>query len=412
MSTESMWRKCGLAVRYAQQNGWGALAHFLYRRLVKGDKLFGKVSVTRPYDALLGAAFGPEASAAQQLSPKTINWFIPPVGKGSGGHLNIFRFIRNLENLGYQNNIVIVGEPAPRSAEAARREITEWFFPLKADVYVGDEDCTPVAWFAMATSWPTAYYVRRFRGSLQKCYFVQDYEPWFFPAGSDALLAEATYRFGFAAFTAGGWLAQKLRDEHGMQTYAVGFSYDSNLYHLPKVARANDGVHRVMLYARPPTPRRAFELGVLVLREVAKRVPSMRVVLAGWDVRGYEIPFPCEHAGLMSLDQLPALYHSCDAALVLSCSNLSLLPLELMASGVPVISNRAPHTQWLLNDDNAKLAEPDIQSLVDAVVEVLEIPAVAQRIRRAGSAFAEATSWEREAARMAEGLVKLAGGQS
>jgi len=411
MSAEGIWRKCGQAVRYARQNGWGVLARLLHWRPVKGDKLPGKVSVTRPYEALLGAEFGPEI-AAQQLSPKTINWFIPPVGKGSGGHLNIFRFIRNLEDLGYRNNIVIVGEPEPKSTEVVRREITEWFFPLRAGVYVGDDDHIPAAWFAMATSWPTAYYVRRFRGSLQKCYFVQDYEPWFYPAGSDALLAEASYRFGFVAFTAGGWLAQKLHDEHGMQTYAVGFSYDRDLYHLPLAARVDDGLRRIMFYARPPTARRAFELGVLVLREAAKRVPSMRVVLAGWDVRGYEIPFPCEHAGLMPLDQLSALYQGCDAALVLSCSNLSLLPLELMASGVPVISNRAPYTQWLLNDENAKLADPDIQSLVEAVVDVLETPAVAQRLRRAGAAFAEATSWEREAARMAEGLAALAGDQA
>lgn len=408
MSAAGVWRKSGQVVRYAQQNGWGSLAHLIGRRLMHGRKLFGKISVTRPYDDLLGPVFGPEI-AGQPLSPKTISWFIPPVGRGSGGHLNIFRFIRNLEELGYQNNIVIVGEPAPKSVEVARREITEWFFPLKANIYVGEHKHIPAARFAMATSWPTAYYVRRFRGCLRKCYFVQDYEPWFYPAGSDALLAEATYRFGFAAFTAGEWLAKKLHDEHGMQTCAVGFSYDRDLYHLPSVERVADGVLRVMFYARPPTARRAFELGVLVLREAARRVPSMRVVLAGWDVRSYEIPFPCEHAGLMSLDQLPALYQRCDAALVLSCSNLSLLPLELMASGVPVISNRAPYTEWLLNDNNAKLADPNIESLVEALVEVLEMRDVAQRIRQAGAAFAEATSWEREANRMAEGLAELAG---
>lgn len=410
MSAAAIWRKFGLAFRYAQNNGWGALARFMYRRLVKGDRLFGKVSITKQYDALLGVEFGPEIDT-QHLSPKTINWFIPPVGKGSGGHLNIFRFIRNLDDLGYQNNIVIVGEPSPKSAEVARREISEWFFPLRASVYVGEDDSIPASWFAMATSWPTAYFVRRFRGCRNKCYFVQDYEPWFYPAGSDALLAEATYRFGFAAFTAGGWLAQKLRDEHGMQTCAVGFSYDRELYRLPSIVRTDDGVQRVLFYARPPTARRAFELGVLVLRDVAKRVPSMRVVLAGWDVSGYEIPFPCEHAGLLPLDKLPSLYQRCDAALVLSCSNLSLLPLELMASGVPVISNRAPYTQWLLNDDNAKLADPDIQSLADAVVEVLQTPTMAQRLRTFGAAYAEETSWEQEAARMADGLAAVAAGR-
>jgi glycosyltransferase involved in cell wall biosynthesis len=134
----------------------------------------------------------------------------------------------------------------------------------------------------------------------------------------------------------------------------------------------------------------------------------MRVVLAGWDVSGYEIPFPCEHAGLVPIKLLPALYQRCDAALVLSCSNVSLLPLELMASGVPVISNRAPYTQWLLNDLNCKLADPNIQSLVEAVVEVLQSPAESLRLRQSGAAFAEATSWEQEATRMAKGLAAFA----
>lgn len=370
----------------------------------------GKASVTRPYDELLGAVFGLESSA-QCVPPMTINWFIPPVGKGSGGHLNILRFIKNLEDLGYTNRIVIVGQPSPPSAAVAKRDIEKWFFPLKASVHLGADDATPAAYFAMATSWQTAYYVRRFQSCKQRCYFVQDYEPWFYPAGSNAMLAEATYRFGFATFTAGDWLAQKLHKEHGARTRSIGFSYDRDLYRPMPELRGGDGFHRVMFYARPPTPRRAFELGILVLRDVAKRVPQMRVVLAGWDVRGYDIPFPCEYAGLVEIDKLPALYARCDAALVLSCSNLSLLPLELMACGVPVISNRAPYTQWLLNDENAKLADPNIQSLVDAVVEVLETPAVAQRIQHAGTAFAEATSWEREAARMAEGLAELAGKQ-
>lgn len=407
MNVVAVWQKLGQAFWYGRQNGWRALARLLHRRLLKGDKLFGKASVTRPYDALLGPAFGAVASALQ-ASPATINWFVPPVGKGSGGHLNIFRFIKNLEELGYENRIIIVGEPVPTSAEAVKREIEAWFFPLKATVHVGADESTPAAYFAMATSWPTAYYVKRFQACRQKCYFVQDYEPWFYPAGSDAMLAEATYDFGFAAFTAGSWLAEKLHDEHGMRTRAVGFSYDRDLYRPMPELRGQDGFLRVMFYARPPTPRRAFELGILVLREAAKRVPQMRVVLAGWDVRRYEIPFPCEHAGLVELDKLPKLYGRCDAALVLSCSNLSLLPLELMACGVPVISNRAPHTQWLLTDDNAMLAKQDIESLVNALVEVLESPALAERLRAGGAAFVAQTSWEREAQTLADGLAELA----
>jgi len=128
----------------------------------------------------------------------------------------------------------------------------------------------------------------------------------------------------------------------------------------------------------------------------------------GWDVRGYDIPFPCEHLGLVEINQLPQLYGRCDAALVLSCSNLSLLPVELMACGVPVIINRAPYTQWLMNEENSMLADPDIESLAQAVLKVISSPVLADRLRSAGLAFAAQTSWEQEARVLSDGLAQLA----
>lgn len=408
-----MQRKFQTVLRYRKQNGWLALARLAKARLGLGraHNPFAKISVTKQYDELIAPPFGKIIADAEQVSPTTINWFIPPVGKGSGGHLNIFRFIKNLEDLGYENRIIIVGEPQPSSAAVAKNEIETWFFPLKAAVYVGTNDDTPAAYFAMATSWPTAYHVRRFRTCIQKCYFVQDYEPWFYPAGTDALLAEDTYRFGFFGFTAGSWLADKLQDEYGMCTYASGFSYDRNLYRPMPEVRRQDGFRRVLFYARPPTARRAFELGMLVLREVCQQMPEVRVVLAGWDVSDYEIPFPCEHAGLIELVDLAKLYGQCDAALVLSCSNLSLLPLELMACGVPVVSNRAPYTQWILTEENARLAEPNIEALAQAVIEVIESPVLADKLRAAGLALAEQTCWEQEAKGLADQLALMVGNE-
>ena len=401
-------RKINTALRYRKQNGWFSLIRFVRAHLIRNHNPFTKISVTQQYDELIAPPYGKIIADAKQVSSMTINWFIPPVGKGSGGHLNIFRFIKNLEELGYENTIIIVGEPQPSSAVVAKNEIETWFFPLKADVYLGANDDMPTAYFAMATSWSTAYYVRRFQSCIQKCYFVQDYEPWFFPAGTDALLAEDSYRFGFFGFTAGSWLAKKLQDEYGMSTHAIGFSYDRDLYHVATKLYRKDDFRRVLFYARPPTARRAFEMGILVLREICQQRPEVRVILAGWDVSSYEIPFPYEHAGLVELEDLASLYGQCDAALVLSCSNLSLLPLELMACGVPVISNKAPHTQWLLTEENAKLAEPNITALAQAVIEVVDSPALADKLRASGLAFAEGTCWQQEAKGLAEQLTLMA----
>lgn len=403
MSLALIMNRTGKAWHFAQSNGWLNLFRMVLWRLRSGGGGLGKVRVFGHYEFVTQPAIG-DVALASGVPNKTINWFVPAVGKGSGGHLNIFRFIKNLEAHGFENRIVIVGSAIQKVPERIKNEIHEWFFPIQAEVYT-DAESAPPAYFTMATSWQTAYYVRAYRSTVQRCYFVQDFEPWFYPAGSDSLLAEATYGFGFHGFTAGSWLARKLSEEYAMPTCALSFSFDRELYR--QQPRTQAGCKRIFFYARPPTARRAFELGLLVLGAVSKRLPEARIVMAGWDVRNYDVPFPVEHVGLVDLKDLPALYGSCDVALVLSCSNLSLLPLELMACGVPVVSNRAPYTEWLLNNHNAVLAEPTIEGLASAVVGLLEAPARAAALSQAGIAFAAQTSWEREAQVMAEQLSQL-----
>jgi glycosyltransferase involved in cell wall biosynthesis len=405
----TLLNKVKISLNYAKTHGIFAM---LLKALIKLTSERGSNSLGfSKFEELIGPSFGSVIGAGTP-DKKSINWFIPPVGKGSGGHLNIFRFIRNLEDLGYKNRIVIVGDPQPKSAEVAKENIHSWFFPLKADVYIYDGSEIPAAFFAMATEWRTAYFVKRYLSCVYKCYFVQDFEPWFYPAGTDFIFAENTYRFGFYGFTAGTWLAQKLTEEFGMSTLPLGFSFDRDLYAYDATKslalEKPNTPQKVFFYARPPTTRRAFELGMLVLRDVIKMKPDALIVLAGWDMRGYKVPFKYENAGLVELNKLAQLYRQCDVALVLSFSNVSLLPLELMACGVPVVSNKAPYTEWLLNDKNSFLADPTIESLSQAVIAVLENANMANRLKEGGLEFSRQTSWELEALKLANGLEKIA----
>lgn len=339
--------------------------------------------------------FGPDPALAK---PNTINWFVPSIGRGSGGHLNIFRFIRFLEQDGFECRIVVFDDANLLSAKQAKKNIAEWFFPLKAEVVFHPQQEVPPAAISVATGWQTAYPVKAFRGTRHRCYFVQDFEPWFSSAGTEWLFAEETYRFGFTGITAGGWLADKLRRDYGMTTHPVGFSYDRELYHrVPK----RDDVPRVFFYARPPTARRAFELGLMVLTVFAERHPEIGICFAGWDLSNYRIPFPALSAGLLSLAELPDLYSQCDAALVLSLTNVSLLPLELMACGCLVVSNRGPNVEWLLNDDNAVLSDTRIDALVEALEKaVFDVP-FRKRIVENALRTVHATDWKEEAGKMA-----------
>lgn len=403
MNFFTLLRRARTAWRYGREQGPLALSRLILQ-MIRQQPLFAKIDILESYRFLQDAAVGMPLCADDAVPANSVNWFIPPVGRGSGGHLNIFRFVRYLEQQGFECRIIVPGDWPSLTPAIVENEIESWFFPLKARAYVGTENAPP-SHISIATAWHTAYDVKNFQPTRHKCYFVQDFEPWFFASGASSAFAEETYRFGFTGITAGTWLAALLKDNYGMVTHPVGFSYDRELY--KPMPRVDPNIKRVFFYARPNTPRRAFELGVLVLNEVALRQPGTVIAFAGADLSNYTIPFDHVNYGIVNLPELPHLYAQCDVALVLSFSNVSLLPLELMACGVPVVSNRAPCTEWLLNDANAMLAAPTVNALADAVCELLEHPQKADLLRKIGFECVAATDWAHEGQRMGEILRSL-----
>lgn len=388
-----------------RNDGVAKATRMVWSRLRHGSAHGPRTDVFQHYDFALPSVL---ASLPGQPKKGSLLWFIPDFNVGSGGHLNIFRTIWHLEQMGYTSSIVIGTPVMHHDAEEARAAIREHFFPLQAQVLLGLDQLPPCE-FAVATGWDTAYPVRSFSGAQHKLYFVQDYEPSFYPVGTESVLAENTYRFGFFGITAGDWLARKLALDYGMQTHAVGFGVELDRYR--RLPRREPEVRRVFFYARPPTPRRAFEIGLLVLNAVWQRMPDTQFVLAGWDTAGYHIPFPHLACGTVALDQLPDLYSQCDVALVLSLTNASLLPLELMACGCTVVSNRGPNVDWLLNDEVAALVDATPEDLTAAVCALLEDDRRRQALSARGEVFARAQTWGAVAEEFEVGL-QHARGQS
>lgn len=370
----------------ARREGVFAALRAVVRRLRQGPARY--IDIFRHYDFALPYVLPAQPGEPQ---PNALLWFIPDFNVGSGGHLNIFRTIWHLEQMGYTSRLVICTPVTHHDAREARDEIRKHFFPLQAQVLLGLNGLPPSE-FAVATGWDTAYAVRAFTGAQHKLYFVQDYEPHFYPVGSESVLAENTYHFGFFGITAGGWLASKLAQEYGMVTHPVGFGVELDRY--KRLPRREPEIRRVFFYARPPTPRRAFEIGLLVLNAVWERMPDTQFVLAGWDTAGYHIPFPHLACGTVALDDLPDLYSQCDVALVVSLTNASLLPLELMACGCAVVSNQGPNVEWLLNEDVATLAHASPEALTEAVCGLLQDDEKRHAQSARAEAFARAQTWD------------------
>jgi glycosyltransferase involved in cell wall biosynthesis len=335
-----------------------------------------------------------------------------PAGEGSGGHTTMFRMLAGLERRGHRCTVYIDDRHGWELAQHQRR-IRAWWPWLGAevrDLAAGIADSHVI----FATSWETAYPVLTSPARGERCYFVQDFEPWFYPAGAAALCAEATYRFGFHGVTAGRWLAERLRRDYDMPAGHFDFGCDLEHYALEGGERAGGepaGRADVCYFCRPSTPRRAHELAVVALETFAARHPETTIHTYGESAG--ELPFPVVDHGLMTPPELGRLYNRCAAGLVLSATNVSLVPHEMLAAGCIPVVNDAEHNRVVLDNDAVAYAEPTPFALAEALSRlVTRPPAEREADARAAAASVESTSWETSADQVERILLDLVGARS
>lgn len=336
----------------------------------------------------------PASLPAPETGHLRINWIVPSIAKGSGGLLNIFRAIYYLEQWGHENRIYALGKWAA-GGKGIQEFVQKSYFPVRASIEtftgkVADSDAL------VATNWITAYTVRSLANTARKFYFVQDLEYLFHAQGSFAEFAKETYRWGFQGITLGNWIAEVLGAEFDMPCSPFGFSYDREIYSDGGDLRRSDRKKRVLFYARPSTERRGYELGILALSLVAKKNPDIEFVLVGFPPRKIQFPFPVVLPGILPPSELAAWYRQCDVALVLSHTNLSMLPLELMACGCAVVSNTGRNVEWLLTGDLIQLAHSCPRCLADAISKLLQDDRLRLNKVEAARTFAKRTRWEHE----------------
>ncbi|WP_082092563.1 rhamnosyltransferase WsaF family glycosyltransferase [Devosia epidermidihirudinis] len=327
----------------------------------------------------------PQHLYAQPKGDETIwlNWLMTAPNAGSGGHTTIFRIIRHLEENGYRNRVYFY--------DARLTSIDGYVSALRN--YYGFHG--PVARFSgamedahgvFATSWPTAYAAYSSNNAGKRFYFVQDFEPDFYPVSADRILAENTYHMGFHAITAGRWLKQKLMDEYAMEADAFDFGCDTQHYFNRSGPR-----NGIAFYARPGTARRGYEIGILALQLFAARRPDIEIHLYGEVVD--TLPFPVVNHGLATPATLNDIYNACYAGLSLSLTNVSLVPLEMLASGCIPVLNDAPHNRMVIDNPHVHYAPATPQALsrsLEAIVGMSDF----QPYSRAAAESQQGVRWE------------------
>jgi glycosyltransferase involved in cell wall biosynthesis len=329
---------------------------------------------------------------------------IPFFRRGSGGHNSIFQMAWNLERMGHSISFWVhdpLGYHGHQQASEIRRDIREWFAPLEAPVFKGFDDFYG-ADVAVATGWETVYPVMLLPGCRARAYLVHDHEPEFFPTSAEREFAARTYRLGLHAICASPWLADIVeRDYAGGKASQFQFGVDHAVYRPRAVPRAEK---TVIFYGRAVTGRRAVPLGLLALEELHRRRPDVRFEIFG-DHTPLATPFPHDHLGVGSPKQLSWVYSRATVGLVLSMTNYSLIPQEMLACGLPCVDLAGYSAETVFGADGpVELAAADPGALADAVERLLDDRDLWERRSAAGREFVAGHTWEAAARQVEAGL--------
>ncbi|WP_354699214.1 hypothetical protein DSM112329_04924 [Paraconexibacter sp. AEG42_29] len=334
--------------------------------------------------------------------PLHIAVVVPPFARGSGGHMSLFQLLLRLERMGHDVSIWIDDELGNMSAfrpARIRRQIRDWFVPLEAPVYKGFDE-----WFgadvALATGWQTAHSVAMLPGCRARAYLVQDHEPEFYSTGAESHWAEQTYALGFHHLCGSPYL-EAMVTRYGGTSSRFSFGIELDTYYTRDTPRETD---TIVMYGRDSTPRRAVPLAIMAVQELLERRPQTKVLSFGANYPIYT-PFPYEDLGVLTLDELAWTFSRATVGLVLSMTNYSVIPQEMLACGLPVVELAGVSGEGIFGEDGGVTFAPfDPVALADRLEKLLDDRAEWERRSAAGREWAQGRTWELGAQQIEAGL--------
>jgi glycosyltransferase involved in cell wall biosynthesis len=385
-----------------RETGWTGLKHKIARRLSSQGDWAAYTNEAMMFATWLD--FSPQAVAASRqvqadhpgaLEIRKIAWFLPEIiHPFYGGIYTLLRFADYLKRKkGVEHRFYFLGNVEEKGIA---EKIAQAFpslaeFPVQRfNLYSHIKSFEPSD-AAIATLWPTAYFMLQYNQTRRKFYFLQDYEPLFYPAGSTFAQVEATYRFGFRCIANTPTIHEIYTQQYGGQGSFFYPCVDTEIFHPAESADPDPGPVKIFFYGRPGHPRNGFELSAQALRLLKKSLGErVRIIAAGegWKPMDFGLDGVVENLGRLSYRQTAELYRECQVGLVMMFTrHPSYLPLELMASGSLVVTNYNPSTTWLLKDrQNCLLAESSATCLAGLLEEAVLNRSERERITAHASA--------------------------
>ncbi|MFU8833432.1 MAG: glycosyltransferase, partial [Wenzhouxiangella sp.] len=276
----------------------------------------------------------------------------------AGGVLSVIQLVNELILQGVEARIVTLFED-PLIHDWTRLYTRPIVFRSRRELL----ENFPETDIAVATLWKTAPWVADLveRGrAAHGAYFLQDYEPWFFPESQPEARQRVRETFGLLPnrIVKSDWLRGKLAED-GFDSHKIRLGMDLGRFYRRDVERTRP---TIMAMARPGTAYRGFPVLVEALSIIRQKYPESEIILFGSrDLADQDIPFAFRDMGVVQdMDRMAEMYSRADVFIDTSdFQGFGRCGLEAMACGAAcVLSNAGGVNEYAADGENALLVTP------------------------------------------------------
>ncbi len=309
--------------------------------------------------------------------------FVLPVRPGGGGVHSVVQEASEMRRLGHDARVAVAREhlPAFQRLYASRMDTDALLAPFRAPRAL--RRLAQSADVAVATAHSSVPMLKRLTSwnpRIAPAYYVQDYEPYFFPEGNRQRAHAArsyTDVHGMTLFAKTHWLVRTIGDRHGVEVHKVVPGIDHRIYRpAPAHAANNAGPVIVCAMVRPRTPRRGAARTMRVLRKVERTLSgAVRIRIFGVDdddtqFRRLERRFDYGNHGALDRDGVAAALRAAEVFVDLSdYQAFGRTALEAMACGCAVIVPREGGAREYARDhDNSLIIDTRDEAAAAAAI--------------------------------------------
>lgn len=297
---------------------------------------------------------------------KCIVFFVWGMDEYSGGHRSILKLASSLQSSGLdvylydvkKSNIVKNQKIADAMLGAEKvRFISE----LKNEYDLG-----------VATYWITAYsLLKNHKFFKNTAYFIQDFEPGFYPLSHLFWQAFNSYRLGHKNISLGDWNSNMIKAyDQSIDLQSVPFPCDLTSYPYEEPQQFNGGVFNIVCFVKFSFRRGLPFIWQLLTAIKKKYKGNVCIKIIGLTPFAMPLPFGSS-LGKVSPDNLKEIYKKTHLGIAPSFSNISLVPYEMQASGVPCIDFVEGSASNFIEDDSLIFVNLSIETCLESIDECI-----------------------------------------